>query len=217
MPSKKFLSKEDILRAMRATGSNRAAARYLAVSYPLYKRYAQLYKDETDNVSLFNKHLNRQGKGIPKWSKKGSRKRKIPAVLDIIEGRINYAHFTPQQIKDKLIQEHILPEQCALCGYNEHRIIDYKIPLLMHFKDNNKKNYLNGNVELLCYNCYFISVGNIYNEKDLLQIEGHTSVNNVNQEMVQFELDDYNIQRLKEIGLWEEDKSNSGEEFISKW
>jgi hypothetical protein len=91
------------------------------------------------------------------------------------------------------------------------------MPLLIHFKDGNKRNYANGNLELLCYNCYFISVGNIYNEKDLMQIEGHTHVNSTNTEMVEFELDEYHIERLRSLGLWEHDNNTNGEEFISKW
>ena len=43
----KPLSKEDILRAMKVTLSNKAAARYLHVSYIHYKRFAQNFTDET--------------------------------------------------------------------------------------------------------------------------------------------------------------------------
>ena len=44
MPSPKILSREDILRAMRLTKSNRAAAKYLGCSYQHYKPYAKLFK-----------------------------------------------------------------------------------------------------------------------------------------------------------------------------
>ena len=27
------------------------------------------------------------------------------------------------------------------CGFKERRVFDYKMPLLLHFKDKNKKNY----------------------------------------------------------------------------
>ncbi len=41
----KILKKEDIQRAMKMTRSNRAAARYLHVSFTHYKKYAKKYKD----------------------------------------------------------------------------------------------------------------------------------------------------------------------------
>ena len=56
MPAPKPLSKEDILRAMRFTKSNRAAARYLGVSYQHYKPWAKQYKvndGDIDSPSLF--------------------------------------------------------------------------------------------------------------------------------------------------------------------
>ncbi len=40
----KILPKEDILRAMKMTRSNMAAARYLHVSYNHYKKDAKMYK-----------------------------------------------------------------------------------------------------------------------------------------------------------------------------
>ena len=67
----KILSKEDLLRAMKMTRSNFAAARYLHVSYNHYKKYAKLYKN-TDNISLLEAHKNQEGKGIPKFALKAS-------------------------------------------------------------------------------------------------------------------------------------------------
>ena len=62
---KKILSKTDIIRAMKHTKSNMAAARFLGCSYPHYKQYAKLYKN-SEGQTLFEAHLNRQGKGISK-------------------------------------------------------------------------------------------------------------------------------------------------------
>ena len=61
-----------ILRAMKHTKSNMSAARYLGCSYPHYKQYAKLYKNE-EGKTLFEAHLNRQGKGISNhlYKKKG--------------------------------------------------------------------------------------------------------------------------------------------------
>ena len=64
------LTREDILLAMRNTKSNMAAARYIGVSYPCYKRYAKMFFDD-DGKSLFDKHLNPNGRGIRKFTKIG--------------------------------------------------------------------------------------------------------------------------------------------------
>ena len=196
MPKAKPLSKEQILAAMSQTRSNRAAARYLNVSYPHYKKWAELYDStEEEYKSLFDQHLNPSGKGIPKFL---SNKGKEPALLDIIEGRANAASFTPDKIKYRLITEGYLEERCAMCGFEERRVLDYKMPLLLNFKDNNKKNYKLDNIELLCYNHYFLNVGDIFTEKQIQGIEDHKSVN---QGKVDWEVDDYHLQRLKELGL----------------
>ena len=196
MPQAKPLSKEQIVAAQAKTKSNMAAARYLHVSYQHYKRYAKLYK-------LFDGHKNQSGKGIPKFLKGTG---KEPALLDIIEGRVSSAHFTPSKIKYRLIEEGYLSEQCSMCGFQERRVLDYKMPLLIHFKDNNKKNWKLDNLEMLCYNHYFLSVGDIFNDKQIEQLSVSRPLNHGKSD---WEVDDYHLERLKELGL---DGDMSGDE-----
>jgi hypothetical protein len=210
MTKPKPLSKEDILRAMRITKSNRAAARYLGVSYIHYKGYAKLYKGESGKT-LFEDHKNQSGKGIPKFL---NNSKKEPALRDIIEGRIDINHFKPEKIKNRLIKEGFLKEECYICGFHERRISDYKMPLLLDFIDKNKKNYQNNNPRLLCYNCYYINVGDIFTNKQIEGLEDH--VVKYNSE-VEWELDEYTSQRLKELGLDNPTILDDGSEFISKW
>ena len=66
MPKAKPLSKELIMAAVNKTKSNRAAARYLNVSYIHYKKWAKLYESKTHD-NLFEQHKNQSGKGIPKF------------------------------------------------------------------------------------------------------------------------------------------------------
>lgn len=204
MPKPKPLSKEMIVAAQANTKSNMAAARYLHVSYQHYKRYAKLY-------GLFENHKNQSGKGIPKFLKNG---KKEPALLDIIEGRVSAASFSPAKIKYRLIEAGYLLEQCSMCGFQERRVLDYKMPLLLHFKDNNKSNYSKENIELLCYNHYFLLVGNIFTDKDVKQIESHTEYHGTT-EAVNWELDDYDIERFKELGLVDDDDENI-HQYISR-
>ena len=195
MPAPKDLSKEQIVAAQNKTLSNRAAARYLNCSYNHYKKWAKLYKDSETGETLFDKHLNQAGKGIPKFLTNG---KKDPALMDIIEGRVDPSHFNADKIKYRLITEGYLEEQCSQCGFNERRVLDYKMPLLLNFKDKNKKNYRLDNIELLCYNHYFLFVGDIFTEKQIENIEEHKTVS---QGGVDWEVDDYHLQRLKELGL----------------
>ena len=190
MPKAKPLSKQQIQAAMNKTKSNRAAARYLGVSYIHYKKWAQNYDSET-HENLFEQHKNQSGKGIPKFLN-GSVKQ--PAVLDIIEGRVDPSHFTAAKIRDRMIGEGYLDDCCSHCSFNERRVLDYKVPLIMNFKDGNKKNYKLDNVELLCYNCYFLTVGDIFNDKQIQTMEEHKPVN---EGKVDWEIDDYHLQRCR--------------------
>jgi hypothetical protein len=203
MPKPKPLSKEMIVAAQAKTKSNMAAARYLHVSYQHYKRYAKMYK-------IFEGHKNQSGKGIPKFLKGTG---KEPALLDIIEGRVSSAHFSPAKIKYRLIEEGYLSEQCSMCGFQERRVLDYKMPLLLHFKDNNKSNYTRDNIELLCYNHYFLTVGDIFTEKDVKQIESHQEHVGTTDK-VEFEVDEYHLQRLRELGLGDDDEDVN--QYISR-
>jgi len=196
MPEPKPLSKEDILRAMNVTMSNKAAARYLHVSYIHYKKWAKIY-DATEEgyPNLFEQHKNQAGKGIPKFLRADGPE---PALLDIIEGRVDASSFSPDKLKYRLITEGYLAEECSVCKFHERRVNDYKIPLLLNFKDNNKKNWNKDNIELLCYNHYFLQVGDIFTDKQIKGIEDHVPTY---QSDVEWELDDYQRQRLEELGL----------------
>lgn len=197
MPLAKPLGKEMIVAAMNKTKSNRAAARYLNVSYQHYKKWAKQYESKTHD-NLFEEHKNQSGKGIPKFLNHG---KKDPALIDIIEGRVDPSSFNPDKIKYRLITEGYLSEDCSNCGFHERRVLDYKMPLLLHFKDGNKKHYRLENLEMLCYNCFFLTIGDLFTDKQLQGIEDHKPVN---QGEVDWELDDYHFQRLKELGLGEE-------------
>tara|TARA_R110000824_G_scaffold89733_2_gene219748 strand:- start:1351 stop:1995 length:645 start_codon:yes stop_codon:yes gene_type:complete len=197
MPAAKVISKEMCLAAMNKTQSVKAAARYLNCSYQHLKRYMKLYQDVETGMTLFDKHKNQSGKGIPKFL---SSKGKEPALLDIIEGRIDASSFSPEKIKYRLITEGYLEEECDKCCFQERRVTDYKVPLILNFKDKNKKNYNKENIHFLCYNCYFLYIGNVFTAKDIEQLEDHVPLNNTT-EAINFELDDYHMQRLKELGL----------------
>jgi hypothetical protein len=204
MPKAKPLSKVQILAAQAKTKSNMAAARYLHVSYQHYKKWAKLYK-------LFDSHKNQSGKGIPKFLKGP---KKMPHMLEIIEGRIAASSFDPNKLKYALIEQGYLSEECSVCSFKERRVLDYKMPLLLHFQDGNSNNYSLDNIQLLCYNHYFLTVGDIFNNKDIKQIESKQEHFGTS-EKVEWEVDDYHLQRLKELGL-DDDSEDDINQYISR-
>jgi hypothetical protein len=214
MPKAKPLSHEMIRAAMAKTKSNKASARYLNVSYIHYKKWAKMYDaTEPGYANLFEQHKNQCGKGIPKFLSNGN-PRKDFALLDLIEGRIDPSSFNPAKIKYRLIQEGYLLEECTSCGFHERRVLDYKMPLIMNFKDGNKQHYRLENIQLLCYNCYYLQIGDLFTGKQLEGMEDHVSKN---ESQVDWEVDDYTAQRLKELGLYDSKPVDDGSEFISRF
>jgi hypothetical protein len=195
MPAKKELFKEDILRAMRHTKSNRAAARYLGCSYQHYKPYAKLFNDEETGQNLFDLHKNQSGKGIPKFL---PNRRKEPNVKLIFEEGVGYESFTTTKIKTRGIAEGYLRDECYLCGCNERRLTDYKTPTLLNFKDGSKSNYIINNLEILCYNCYFLYVADPLTNDEIRHIETNQTVL---AKPFEWDLDDEALANMKALGL----------------
>jgi uncharacterized protein (DUF433 family) len=213
MPKAKPLSKEDIVRAIKYTKSNRAAAKYLGVSYQHYKPWAKSYKmndGDIESPTLFDLHKNQSGKGIPKYL---PNKRKDPNVRNIVETGTGWESFTPEKIKSRLVAEALLKDECYSCGFHERRITDYKTPLLLNFKDGNKCNYLLENLELTCYNCYFLYVADPLTTNQIRHIEDNTEVKEIAHD---WDLNPEQIENMKSLGLWtKEEPKEPGSEFIA--
>ena len=203
----KILTKEDIIRAQNVTRSNMAAARYLHVSYNHYKKYAKMFKTD-DGTSLLEHHMNQSGEGIPKFAIAGIDN--VP-LMDVLEGRVPIEHFDPRKIKACLLSEAKLVEVCDRCNFAERRVTDQKIPVILNFKDGNKKNWHLDNLEFLCYNCSFLYAASPIEEKQAEAMEDYVKTRSDEPD---WELDEHHIEHLKELGLYQEEKP--GEEYISK-
>jgi hypothetical protein len=142
--------KRDIEKAQQETRSAHEAARLLGVHYNTYKKYAREY-------GIHERHLNPGGKGIPKPHVKGKRY----ALADILDGK--YPSYDIKKLKARLISSGMIDEECHLCGFNERRITDYKIPLMLVFKDGDRTNHRLENMYLLCFNCAFLTIGELNN------------------------------------------------------
>jgi hypothetical protein len=84
----------------------------------------------------------------------------------------------------------------------------------MNFKDKNKRNYNLENLEMLCYNCFFLFIGDVFNEKQVINIEDYHGTIAV-EGQVDWEIDEDYIENLRDLKLREDDESD-GSQYISR-
>ena len=145
------------------------------------------------------------------------RRSRLHLICDVVQQYYKnhkfYNNFGVGPMLNNGEEGHLL-EECNVCKFNEKRVLDYKTPLLLHFKDKNSNNYSLDNVQLLCYNHYFLQVGDIFNKQDIKQLETQTEQYKTT-EKVEWEVDDYHLQRLKELGLDDADEDEVNK-YISR-
>lgn len=210
-PDKK-LSEGVIRNAMKHTQSNHQAARYLKMSYDTYRKYAKLYIDQESGLTLFELHKNQHGKGISRvrWNHEFALDK-----LDEILTKSEYKAFNIEKIKNRLLFEGRLKHECYRCGHSEKRVVDYKQPLVLNFKNGDKHDWRFANLEMICYNCYFLFVGNLYSDKQIKNIEDVTAPA-LKVAEVDLEIDDHYLEHFKQLGLIENKDYQDGDEFISR-
>ena len=149
----------EIRHAMSNTQSNRAAAKFLGVDYRTYKKYAEMYSEDSKN--LFEVHKNQRGIGLKYKSKKGY-KTKYP-IEEVIQGL--HPEHPPSKLKERLFREAYKQEECECCKFDERRLTDYTVPLMLDWIDGDKTNHKLDNIRVLCLNCYYLQVGNPCNSR----------------------------------------------------
>jgi hypothetical protein len=198
MPAAKHFTKSQIETAMRYTKSVRAAAKYLGCSYQHLKPFMKTLRvDESDvnSPTLFDIHKNQSGKAIPKFL---PNRRREPNVKHIFEDGLGWESFTPDKIRLRGIAEGYLKDECYTCGFSERRVTDYKIPLLLNFKDGSKCNYLMDNLEILCYNCYYLYVGDVLSPNQIRNVENNQTTK---EKSFDWELNDDQLDNMRALGL----------------
>jgi hypothetical protein len=211
----KPITKEMCLAAMTQTKSIMAAARYLNCSYQHLRPFMKSFIDTETGKSLFDIHKNQCGKGVPKFMSNSPFGRVDPSIHRVLSGEINASHFSTDKLKHRLIESGLVEEVCGCCGYKEHRITDNKMPLLIHFLDGNREHFVLANIIFVCYNCFFIYYGRVFNDKDIQSFEDHTK-HDKTSDMFDLSLDPYHQQKLKELGLFKEDPSNDPYDLVSR-
>lgn len=137
------LLESELREAQEKTITAADAARYLRVAFSTYKSYCKLYGIWKTNI-----HYKKEGRIFD------AEKGKYP-VSRLLEGE--FPDYPIYRLKDKLIQAGIKRPECEQCGFNERRITDGKMPLILNFEDGDFKNHRLENLKLLCYNCTFCS------------------------------------------------------------
>lgn len=209
MPKAVMLTEQQIRYAMSRTLSNRGAARFLNVSFPTYRLYAKLYKDEKTGLNLFEAHKNKSGKGIPKFNSLS----KEPHLHKLLQDGMSKESYNIGKLKHRLIVEGYVANECCRCGFNEKRVIDYKVPLLLNFKNGVKSDWRLENLEMLCYNCYFLNVGDIFTSKEQRLLEDFGAAINKTKP-VDLELDESVLKRIEQFT---KDPDRDGSEFVSRY
>lgn len=211
-PKPKIYTKEQLLVSMKMTKSVRAASRYLGCSYQHLKPYMKMYRindEDPNSPTLFDTHKNQKGEGIPKFLKMH---KKDPDLGRLLSGELYTESYSIDKFKRRLLQEAVLAEECSCCGFNEKRVSDYRVPLLLNFKNNNKRDWTKPNIEFLCYNCYFLTIGEIFTAKQIQGIEDYKDVPKVQE--VKWDMDDNMYEHFKSLNLIG-DESNEDDDIVS--
>ena len=152
---KRPLLESEIRDAQRRARSAAEAARLLGVVYNTYKKYAKLY-------GIFEDLKNPQCIGIPKKTNGGIG---MYPLDDILEGK--HPQYEIAKLKKRLLLNGYLEEKCSACGYEERRLTDHRVPLVLDFLDGDRRNFKYENLRMLCFNCSFLFNGNLTGPKNL--------------------------------------------------
>ena len=129
----KPLMESEIKDAQEKARSAMEAARLLGVSYNTYKKYARKY-------GIFEDLKNPDGTGIRKGYN---------------------PDYPVWKLKQRLLNNGYMLEKCNECGFEEKRITDSKVPLILDFEDGDRKNHKYENLKMLCFNCSFLINGKL--------------------------------------------------------
>jgi hypothetical protein len=173
------LLESQIRYAMDNTTSNAEAAKWLHVSFATWKKYAKMYIDSATGLTLYELHKqNGFAKRLVLPQTRYRRKASAPWAFQPTPIDEIFANKHPKydrnRFKERLVKEGWKQERCDCCGFQEHRDYDYEVPLKMHWIDGDRSNYDLENVQFLCFNCYFLNVGNPWGREKNFHIDETT-------------------------------------------
>lgn len=153
----------ELLDAMaRAKAGITRAARELNVSRPYFVKWAEILIPE-EWAEYKTRGL--KGIGIKKGSVDIAKSAAYKRFLSVLNGTTpapeRWSKY-PQKRMQKLQRYGLLNDTCDLCEFSERRISDYKSPILIDFKNGDQTNWTYDNIQMLCYNCYFLNVKDLW-------------------------------------------------------
>jgi len=157
---RKRVTEELIKMAVDNCTSASECARYLSIKYTTFRRHAMKYQYPGTDMSYFEYVKSTRNDSAKKTARNFYRPgglvvpKKVFTEEQIING--DYTLVTPVKIRQYLVRFGYLADCCHHCGYNEKRFTDGLSPIVLNFKDGNILNKRLDNVELLCYNCFFM-------------------------------------------------------------
>jgi hypothetical protein len=76
-----------------------------------------------------------------------------------------YPNYPIHKLKKRLLNNGYMLEKCNSCGFEERRVTDFKVPLVLDFIDGDRCNHKYDNLRMLCFNCSFLINGNLTGPK----------------------------------------------------
>lgn len=141
----------EIRHAAANTQSAAQAAAYLRVSYNTLKKYATLY-----GIWDTLKYTPEKGALTKNYATAGHPLLEILGTDENPQGK--YPKYERWLLKNRLIRAKLLEARCYRCSFNEERVIDKRMPLRLVYKNGKLEDIRLSNLQLLCYNCYFLTV-----------------------------------------------------------
>ncbi len=164
------ITEQELRIAMANSRSNAGAARFIGCGVDTYKRYAVLYWDEASQKTLWDLHKNKGAKGISRGRVRTDGLFKRAPIMDILTGK--HPKYSRAKLGSRLLEEGIFKEECCKCGFHERRLTDYKVPLLLIWKDGVLTNHSIDNLEFICYNCYFLMFDDVFIKTERVNFKG---------------------------------------------
>lgn len=154
------IDRRDLERAMKYNNTSLAAAAYLGITVQTFNKHMKMYKYK-DGRTLLQRFAEEKKERGPKGNQDLNRGLTREFLSHVLDTGFIGRRFHPNLIKMKLMDEGYIPNVCECCGMNGVREMDMKAPLLLSFKDTIRSNWKLDNLQVLCYNCYFLKVGDL--------------------------------------------------------
>ena len=183
-----------------------------------------MYRDGQTGKSLYDIHANAAMKNVIGRTWVGG---KIRVNWDntLREGQLA-SHNRLEKLKHGLIESKKLDQKCYRCGFEEQRVEDQKIPLIMNFKSGDKTDWRIQNIEMVCYNCAFLHCLDFFDDSVIYRVQNLPVSSHINKKDRKefYQLDDFYLDHINKLGLevseltsslaQSTDPTDDGSEFI---